>query len=274
MPRVASHAAERPDVRYSLVAVDFLPPAVIGSTLAKVARQLASGVLAPLRSIAHRIGSAAAAFRQMIQASHVGKVVVSAERSGSAPPATQPRSLPCLAITGGSGGLALLITQWLVQRSGPAYIRLLSRSGWVADAAMAAGLATSAACVTSAKADAGSPADAAAVLAAGSGQGAALQAVMHTAGVLADSLVNTQTAGSFRWALHRLVTDIWPPLEMPALPSTADIRLCRSMPCRRVFAPKLGGLGALSTALQQQPLNSLVLFSSMASLLGAAGQVG
>jgi len=38
-----------------------------------------------------------------LQASHVGKVVVSTERLGDAPPAVQPRSRPSLAITGGSG---------------------------------------------------------------------------------------------------------------------------------------------------------------------------
>lgn len=90
------------------MAVDFLPPAVINATLHKVADQLSTGVLRPLRHISHSMGSVAAAFRQMIQASHVGKVVVSAEGAGAgaAPPALQPRSYPAVAITGGSGGWA------------------------------------------------------------------------------------------------------------------------------------------------------------------------
>lgn len=62
-----SSSTERPDVRYSLVAVDFLPPAVIGETLHKVAGRLSSGELRPLRHISHSMGSVAAAFRQMIQ---------------------------------------------------------------------------------------------------------------------------------------------------------------------------------------------------------------
>ena len=97
--------AERPDVSYSLVAVDFLPPPVINATLRKVAHQLSTGVLRPLRHISHSMGAVAAAFRQMIQASHVGKVVVTAEGAGAgaAPPALQPRSYPAVAITGGSG---------------------------------------------------------------------------------------------------------------------------------------------------------------------------
>ncbi len=65
-------STERPDVRYSLVAVDFLPPAVIGKTLRKVAGRLSSGELRPLRHISHSMGSVAAAFRQMIQVGAAG----------------------------------------------------------------------------------------------------------------------------------------------------------------------------------------------------------
>ena len=43
--------------------------------------------------------------------------------------------------------------------------------------------------------------------------------------------------------------------------------------CRHVFAPKLGAVSFIAAAAQRQPLASLALFSSVASLLGAAGQV-
>ena len=163
----------------------------------KVTRRLSQGELSPLRHISHSMGGVAGALRQMSQASHVGKVVVSAQRLGGAQPALPPRSCPSLAITGGSGGLALMIASWLVQRFGPAHIRLLSRSGRAGDAAAAARLAITAACISTAAADAGSPADAATALAATS-EGPALQAVLHAAGVLEDSLLDKQTAGSFR----------------------------------------------------------------------------
>lgn len=132
-----------------------------------------------------------------------------------------------------------MIAAWLVQRFGPAHLRLLSRTGRVADASTAASLAATAACISTTMADAGSPADAAAALSTIAAQGPALQAVLHAAGVLADSLLDKQSAGSFR----------------------------------RVFAPKLGGLADMAAALQRQPVASLALFSSVASLLGAAGQV-
>lgn len=132
-----------------------------------------------------------------------------------------------------------MIAAWLVQRFGPAHLRLLSRTGRMADASAVSALAATAACITTAMADAGSPADATAALSATVAKGPVLQAVLHAAGVLADSLLDKQSAGSFR----------------------------------RVFAPKLGGLAALAAALQCQPVASMALFSSVASLLGAAGQV-
>jgi len=91
-----------------------------------------------------------------------------------------------------------MICRWLVQRSGPAYIRLLSRSGRVADASAAASLAATAAHISCQVADAASPADVAAALAAGAGQGPALQALLHASGVLEDSLLGKQSAASFR----------------------------------------------------------------------------
>ena len=91
-----------------------------------------------------------------------------------------------------------MISQWLVQRNGPSYIQLLSRSGRVSDAASAASLAVTAACISYVMSDAGSPADAATALGAAAGLGPALQAVLHASGVLADGLLDKQTAGSFR----------------------------------------------------------------------------
>lgn len=92
-----------------------------------------------------------------------------------------------------------MVALWLVQRLGPAHIRLLSRSGHPADAASGAALAATAGCVTSAMADAGSPGDAAAAFEAAGQRGPALKAVLHASGVLADSLMDKQTAGSLRW---------------------------------------------------------------------------
>lgn len=178
---LAPAAAERPDVSYSLVAVDFLPPSVINATLTKVAGALSAGRITPLKHITRSLGTVATAFRQMIQASHVGKVVVSAGSTASSL-AGGRGSFPTVAITGGSGGLGLMITAWLEARLGPLYIRLLSRGGRVTDAASLAAITAGSACVSCVMADAGVPADVAASLSPQ--QGSPLQAVLHAAGIL------------------------------------------------------------------------------------------
>jgi NADPH:quinone reductase-like Zn-dependent oxidoreductase len=72
----AAAAAERPDVSYGLVAVDFLRPLVLGEHLQRVAAQVAAGKLQPLRAAAYSLDlrSVTAAMRLMTQATHVGKV--------------------------------------------------------------------------------------------------------------------------------------------------------------------------------------------------------
>ena len=176
--------AERPDLGYSLVAVDFLAPPVIAATLHKISAQLTAGAITPLRQTTHALGSVASAFRQVIQASHVGKVVVSTE-AAHPPAALSGQGYPAVAITGGSGGLGLMTTQWLVHRTGPLHAHLLSRSGRVADAAALAQLAATSACISSHMADAGVPADVDATL--GQLPGPALSAVLHASGILQAS---------------------------------------------------------------------------------------
>lgn len=121
---------ERPDVRYSLLAVDFMPPAVLGQLLRRVAARLASGSFQPLRSAAYNMNSVAAAMRLLAQAGHVGKVVVSSSAaaggtrgrgagnaagsmagagSGSAGLLGNSSSEASLLVTGGTGALGLLI---------------------------------------------------------------------------------------------------------------------------------------------------------------------
>jgi NADPH:quinone reductase-like Zn-dependent oxidoreductase len=69
---------ERPDVAYSLVAVDFLPPPAVNASLNRLAADLASDALRPLPRVLHEVAAVRAALRQMSQARHVGKIVVRA----------------------------------------------------------------------------------------------------------------------------------------------------------------------------------------------------
>ena len=69
-------AQERPDLHYSLLAVDFLPPSAIQSGLMKLTTSLAAGFSRPLPQAVHDSVDVHSALRQMSQARHVGKVVV------------------------------------------------------------------------------------------------------------------------------------------------------------------------------------------------------
>ncbi|CAG9466968.1 unnamed protein product [Pedinophyceae sp. YPF-701] len=110
-------AQERADVRYGLVAVDFLTGGVLRGCVERVSGWLGAGAAVPLRQVGHAMGAVAAALRQMSQARHVGKVVV----VRSVPYDARP-----LAITGGSGALAGAITARFAT-SAPSIV-LLSRA--------------------------------------------------------------------------------------------------------------------------------------------------
>lgn len=67
----AAVAADRPDVMYSLVAVDFMSEAVLHAAMTRLSRQAASGEAAPLPAVAHNMRHVVAALRQMSQVSSV-----------------------------------------------------------------------------------------------------------------------------------------------------------------------------------------------------------
>ena len=130
-------ACERPDVRYSLVALDFLPPRGMERAMGRLARALAGGALSPLPTVGHELASAASALRQMAAARHVGKVVVRALPGGArgAPPsgasASASGSGGVSLVTGGLGALGSMVALWLAQRpaGSGARVSLAGRSG-------------------------------------------------------------------------------------------------------------------------------------------------
>jgi D-arabinose 1-dehydrogenase-like Zn-dependent alcohol dehydrogenase len=180
----AAVAAQRPDVSYSLVAVDFLPPTILGSQMNNLSASLAAGSAHPLRQAAYPLAAAATAMRLLAQASHSGKVVAAAP---AAPllPAQTPTAGASVAITGGLGGLGLLMAKWLVTTGQARRITLIGRRGRLDDgrAAAVTHLLTrqSVAEVTVIAADMSCSGDAAAVWEQLGGQ---CDAVLHAAGVL------------------------------------------------------------------------------------------
>jgi hypothetical protein len=169
----------------------------------------------------------------MSQARHVGKVVVTN---------SQP-SQPCHAVgrvlvTGGLGALGTLVAQWLAGNS-VRQLHLLGRSGKLqAGSSIEQLLSNSCTQVIVSQCDAGFSEDLAAVLGSSS-QLLPVEAIIHAGGVLADATLQQQK-------LHSV---------------------------RQVSAAKLSPVDAFNMVSQQQPVRSIVHFSSVASLLGSPGQV-
>ena len=226
-------AQERPDLHCSLLAVDFLPPSAVHSALTRAAQAVSSGSFCPLPQIMHHLSNTNSALRQMSQARHVGKVVI------STPLVPEPRLLgtgSCL-VTGGLGLLGSLTAQWLIEQ-GQQHLTLVGRSGkLVSDAHTFLQMATSS-CNTAATVLAADLSTAEASSSIACTSKLPFSAVLHASGTLADATLQKQSAGSVR----------------------------------SVFAAKVASLQALDRHHKLQPCHSHVLFSSVASLLGSAGQ--
>lgn len=219
---------ERPDMQYSLLAVDFLPPDVLNSTLTHLSGELSAGRIKPLRQITHSMGSVANAMRQLSQASHVGKVVASTDRLKEHAYLDLSTSVT---ISGGVGGLGLMISEWIVNNCKYPAVNLLGRNGKVNQGTSWKRLSNSVASLVISMADFGCAEDILSILE----EGNPMANLMHASGVLRDSLLEKQNFKSFR----------------------------------EVFAPKISMMEQNWSAM---PLNSVTLFSSVASLLGGAGQ--
>ena len=139
------------------------------------------------------------------------------------------------AVTGGTSGLGLLTGRWLAER-GARTLVLASRRGVLARDAVAEwdALRAHGAAASLARCDAAEAADVRRLVA----RSPSLEGVWHAAGVLADGLLARQDARALRV----------------------------------VYAPKAHGAGLLHAALGATALRSCALFSSVAALLGGAGQ--
>ena len=156
----------------------------------------------------------------------------------TAVPSAGPAS-GCHVVSGGMGGLGALAALHLAEQSQQGtHLLLLGRSGCFADGLQQQELSKASSSVTLLAADVAAAADAAAVAAQLHLGGLPPASFLHTAGVLADSLLAQQ--------------------------QLAD--------ARRVAAPKLSGLAAVLPHLHGQPLRRLLLFSSVSATLGNRGQ--
>jgi acyl transferase domain-containing protein len=170
--------------------------------------------------------------------------LVSADAGKTAEPAAAPAVVPfaqegTVLVTGGTGGLGALLARHLVEHHGIKHLVLTSRRGLEAPGAaeLASQLGAQGASVTIAACDVADRSALASLL-ANIPVAHPLTAVFHTAGLLGDGLLSAQTP-------ERLSS---------------------------VLRPKVDGAWNLHTLTQGQPLAAFVLFSSVAGLLGNAGQ--
>ncbi len=207
-------------------------PELIRSMLAAIADDLASGALTPLPVRTFPLAEAVEAFRYMAQARQIGRIAITQPRM----PAIRPDAT--YAITGGLGGLGLETARWLVEQ-GARHLLLLGRSapGERARAAMAE-LERAGCTVAVMACDVSRRDQLAQALSAAAESLPLLRGIVHSAGALADSALVLQDLARFN----------------------------------AVLGPKADGADNLLGLTRGAALDFFVLYSSIAGVLGSAGQ--
>ncbi len=209
-------------------------PALIGAMLGRLVASLADGSLAPLPRHAFALTDAARSFRFMAQARHAGRIVL--RHAGAT--AWQPSRRGSYLVTGGLSGLGLEVARWLGER-GAGRLVLVGRRGITPQAApVIAALRARGVAVLVEALDVADEAALRALLSRIRADGPPLRGVWHSAGVLDDAALLQQDEARFA----------------------------------QVFAPKLTGAVLLDRLTRADALDTFVLFSSVAGVLGSAGQ--
>jgi acyl transferase domain-containing protein/aryl carrier-like protein len=219
-------------------------PALLGSMLRDIVRRVGDGELEPLPHRAWPVTSGVDALRQMQQAKHIGKIVLTFREPAvsAVPDEDEPvtfRADASYLITGGLGGFGLAVARWLAERGAGAIVLVGRRGACLPETRQKVlELGQLGARVVVHAADVSKEADVAAVLSAIDRDLPPICGVFHAAMVLDDALLLN---------LDRDRMD-------------------------RVLAPKLSGTWNLHVQTTRYPLDFFIMFSSVASVLGHAGQ--
>ncbi|WP_228992831.1 type I polyketide synthase [Streptomyces sp. DH8] len=220
-------------------------PDLLAEGYRELSGMLAQGTLPPLPVTEYPVTEAASVFHTMASARHTGKLVLTWPTASTDTLPVRPEDVTVVRpdgsylVTGGLGGLGLLVARWLAER-GAAAVVLTSRSAPTpATSTVLGGLTedfgTRFEVVSG---DLAEPGLADSLVAAALGTGHPLRGVLHAAAVVEDA-----TAANLSSAL----------LE-------------------KVWRPKATGAWLLHHAVEGQDLDWWVTFSSAASLLGNPGQ--
>ncbi|GIF63129.1 phthioceranic/hydroxyphthioceranic acid synthase [Asanoa ishikariensis] len=217
-------------------------PDVFATVLREVLTGLADGSLPPLPVRSYPLTSATDALRTMAAAAHQGKLVLTVPGSGTVR-AARPDGPPVrpdgsYIITGGLTGVGLATASWLASRGAGHLVLNGRRAPSTEAAATIASLRAAGTRVTVIRGDIASPGTADALVTAATAFNRPLRGVLHAAMVLADAALLTVADDQFD----------------------------------TVWRPKVVGARALHTAVTGHRPDWFVVFSSMASLIGNAGQ--
>ncbi len=237
------HAA-RPRAQYFVIDVAAAcarDPRQFGRMLRDLVAEFDSGALTPSPHRVFAASEAGAAFRFMSRAEHIGKIVVTQRPTAwrtSAPGPMDLRADGTYLITGGLGGLGLLIAKWMVEH-GARHLVLLGRHDPLPAARETIDLLRAAgATVVVAQGDVAVESDLSAALATAMRDMPAIRGVLHAAGVLDDGALLRQEWSRFQ----------------------------------TVMAAKVHGSLNLHRLTRHLPLDFFLLFSSASALLGSPGQ--
>jgi acyl carrier protein len=204
----ADIAAAHPGVAYHAYDLSVAPPEQIQRAWTVLTEWFTTGVLTPLPTTSYGLTQAIDAFRDMSQARHTGKIVL------TTPPVLDPDTT--VLITGGTGMLGGVFAEHLITGHGVQHLLLVSRHGPTAPQAtqLADRLTRLGAQVDITAADTADPTELAAVLTT-IPTTHRLGAVVHTAGILHDAVISELTSTQ----LHTVLT------------TKADTALTTGQPC-------------------------------------------
>ncbi|MEU8957810.1 type I polyketide synthase [Streptomyces sp. NPDC048518] len=220
-------------------------PELLAEGYRELGAMLAAGSLPLLPVTEHPVGEASSVFHTMASARHTGKLVLTWPTEGTDTLPVRPEDVPVVRpdgsylVTGGLGGLGLLVARWLAER-GAAAVVLTSRGAPspAARAALDAVVADHGTRVDVVPGDLAEPRVADALVRAAQETGHPLRGVIHAAAVVEDATIAHLS---------------------PAL-------------LEKVWRPKATGAWLLHLATAGLNLDWWVTFSSAASLLGNPGQ--
>ncbi|WP_328314311.1 amino acid adenylation domain-containing protein [Streptomyces sp. NBC_00442] len=223
-----------PGVTYTVYNLPEAGPDLIQRMLVSIAELFGQGKLVPLPLRSFPMTHTSDGLRFIAQARHVGKVVLVPARQRQF-----VRADGAVLVTGGAGDLGRRVARWLADTHGVRDLVLTSRRGMESPGAEALveELAERGVTATVVACDAAVREDVAAVMAL-FGDERPLRGVVHAAGVLDDGALTDLTPERFD----------------------------------AVLLPKVDGLWHLHELTQDMELDFFMMFSSIASVLGAPGQ--